>query len=183
MIPCITRCVLAAALVCATSVCAAGTLGIEGGYFTCDEPEGWEFIANDPDFGDDRTYLIGYAGPRAEDAPVVIYIEFYGAGNGDFDGYEDFVQRNTTDVLGETTAVAEKTKLGEMDALTFGYERKEYLHPHSKDDTFVIMKKRYYVILAKDREGFFVLDYSAPKSVFDRYLPDFERVVNSFKLA
>ncbi|MBF0253102.1 MAG: hypothetical protein HQL29_04725, partial [Candidatus Omnitrophica bacterium] len=80
-------------------------LGIVVGYFVCPTPEGWDRTDNDPYYGDERTYLISFNGPSADGVSVLIYIEFYGEGNEDFDGYEDFVNRNTTNVFDEILAV------------------------------------------------------------------------------
>ncbi|MBU1083759.1 MAG: hypothetical protein ABIG55_05005 [Candidatus Omnitrophota bacterium] len=160
----------------------AEKLGIEGGYFVCPTPEGWSRVDNDPDYGDERTYLISFNGPAAEEVPVLIYISYYGDGNDDFDGYEDFVNRNTTDIFDEVIAVAEKAELNGKDALTFEHERKQYLHPGSKDDTWVMVKTKFYVLLGKDRKGFFVLEYSAPSSAYEEYLLIFQGIADTFKI-
>lgn len=157
-------------------------LGIEGGYFVCESPEGWSRMDNDPDYGDERTYLIVFNGSSYEGVEMSIYISFYGDGNEDFDGHEDFVYRNTTDIFGEVTAVPEKVEIKGKSALTFGYERKQYLHINSTNDEWMMIRKKFYVLLAKDGKGFFVLEYYAPSSVYEEGLPVFQRVVDSFEM-
>jgi len=162
---------------------AAEKLGIGGGYFTCVTPEGWQRVDNDPDHGDKKIYMIEFNGPRIEGAPIMILVSYYGAGNRDFNDYKDFVVRNTTNVMDEVLAVAEKTAVNGYDALTFEREEKTFLHPKSKDDTAVMIKEKFYVILGRDRKGFFVLNYYAPTSVYADNLPVFEKVAGSFKVS
>lgn len=163
---------------------APGTekLGIEGGYFTCFIPGDWQREDNDPYYGDDKTYMMELSGPRTDNAPVLIYLSFFGPGNGDFDGHEDFVSRNTVDILGEVMAVPEETNLGGARAIVFERERSRFLFPNLKDDTKVLIKEKIYVIPAADGEGFFVLEYSAPESVYEEFLSVFQKIADSFRM-
>ncbi len=46
----------------------------------------------------------------------------------------------------------------------------------------LLIREKFYVLLAKDRVGFFVLHYTAPSSVFAEHLPVFEKLASSFEL-
>ena len=157
-------------------------LGIAGGAFTCALPADWSRQDDERKPGD-QTYELLLLGPRAENAPVMIFVSFFGAGNNEFKDYADFVTRNTTDLWSDQPkAEARKITLHGRNALTFEFEQRTFLHPESKSDESVVIREKFYVLLAKDRVGFFVLHYSAPKSVFAEHLPVFERVANSFAL-
>ena len=157
-------------------------LGIAGGYFTCALPADWR-RQDDALKPGDKTYQLLLLGPRAENAPVMIFVSFFGAGNDDFKDYADFVTRNTTDLWSDKSkAEARKITLNGRNALTFEVEEKTFLHPESKSDESVMIRERFYVLLARDRAGFFVLHYSAPSSVFAEHLPVFERIANSFEI-
>ncbi len=166
----------------AAPAAAPQRLGIAGGQFTCALPADWtrEDDALKPG---DKTYQLLLLGPRAENAPVMITVSFFGPGNDDFKDYADFVTRNTTDLWSDKpVAEARKITLNGRNALWFEREAKTFLHPESKSDESVMIREKYYVLLAKDRVGFFVLHYSAPSSVFAEHLAVFEKVASSFEL-
>jgi hypothetical protein len=157
-------------------------LGIAGGYFSCTLPANWT-RQDDPLKPGDKTYQLTLLGPRAENAPVMIVVSFFGPGNDDFKDYTDFVTRNTTDLWSDKPkAEARKTEINGIKALGFEREAKSFLHPESKSDESVMIKEKFYVLLARDRVGFFVLNYSAPSSVFAEHLPVFEKIAGSFEL-
>ncbi len=157
-------------------------LGIAGGYFTCALPAGWSRQDDELKPGD-TTYQLLLIGRRAENAPVLIFLSFFGPGNDDFKDSADFVTRNTTDFWEDKPKTeARKTTLNGRNALWWEWEEKTFLHPESKSDESVMIKEKFYVLLAKDRVGFFVLHYSAPSSVFAEHLPVFEKVAGSFEL-
>ncbi len=157
-------------------------LGIAGGDFTCALPANWT-RQDDPLKPGDKTYQLLLLGPRAEDAPVMIFVSFFGPGNDDFKDYADFVTRNTADSWEDKSiAEARKTEINGIKALWFEREAKTFLHPESKSDASVMIKEKFYVLLAKDRVGFFVLHYSAPSSVFADHLAVFEKIASSFEL-
>jgi hypothetical protein len=156
-------------------------LGIAGGYFSIVVPANWSF--NDDDGSDPKSYMITLAGPKAENAPVMISIEYYAKGNDDFNDYVDFVKRNTWDSLtGKPLAEAQKITINGNKVLWFEVTKKTFLDPESKSDASVILKEKFYMLLDKDRQGFFVLHYSAPEEVYVQNLPAFENVAGTFKL-
>jgi hypothetical protein len=156
-------------------------LGIAGGYFSIVLPANWSF--NDDDGSDPKSYMITLVGPRAENASVMISIEYYAKGNDDFNDYVDFVKRNTWDSWGnKPLAAAQKITINGNKALWFEVTEKTFLNPESKSDASVILKEKFYVLLAKDRKGFFVLHYSAPEDGYIQNLPIFENVAGTFTL-
>ncbi len=165
-----------------TAAAAPQRMGIAGGAFTCVLPADWSRQDDERKPGD-KTYQLLLLGPRAEHAPVMIFVSFFGAGNDDFKDYADFVTRNTADFFSDKPkAEARKITLNGRNALTFEFEEKTFLHPESKSDESVMIREKFYVLLAKDRAGFFVLHYSAPSSVFAGHLPVFEQIAKSFEI-
>ena len=153
--------------------------------FTCTPPAGWEAKrdrGNEARTGIQKLELLG---PGAERAPVIIYASFYGAASTAFAGYEDFIERNSKNILGETESDTEKfspvaqTELAGKKAFVFDSEIKEYPHPESKSEESVMVKEKFYVAPAQG--GFFVLHYYAPASAFGKYLPVFRKFAASCK--
>jgi hypothetical protein len=157
-------------------------MGIEGGYFSCSFPADWARNDDEQRKGD-GTYQVLLIGPRVEDVPVMIFVSYFGPENNYFLDYVDFVQRNTWDYWeDEVISEAREIMLNGNKALWFERERKTYLHPESKSSASVMIKEKFYVLLSRDSKGFFVINYSAPSSVYAEYLPVFEKVAYSFKL-
>ncbi len=154
--------------------------------FICTPPAGWESKRDREQEARTRIQNLELLGPGADKAPVIIYASFYGAANTAFAGYEDFIERNSKNILGETESDTEKfspvtkTTLAGKKAFVFESEIKEYLHPESKSEESVIIKEKFYVAPAKG--GFFVLHYYAPSSAFNKHLPVFKKFVASCKI-
>lgn len=156
-----------------------------GGYFSCEIPvQEWSLKA-DPEFDAEyNEYGLELLGPRAEKAPVIIYVTYY-APESDFAGHEDFIERNTRNVAGErktktdTFGQAQPMEKDGLKVFFFDRERLIHLYPTTKSDESVMIKEKLYVVPAKS--GFYVLHYSAPSSVYEQHLPAFERVFSTFK--
>ena len=153
--------------------------------FSCAPPAGWEARRDRENEVKTRIQKLELLGPRAEKAPVIIYASFYGAANTSFAGCEDFIERNSKNILGETESDTEKfspvakTTLAGKKAFVFDSEIKEYLRPESKSEESVIIKEKFYVAPAQG--GFFVLHYYAPASAFNKHLPVFRKFAASCK--
>ena len=153
--------------------------------FTCEIPGGWEVKRDKEKEVKAKIRKLELLGPRAENAPVLIYAAHYRKGSAAFTDYKDFIDRNSKNILGETESETEKfslvkeTSLAGKKAFEFDSEIKEYLHPESKSDESVVIKEKFYVIPGGD--GFFVLHYYAPASAFDKHLPVFNKLVSTFK--
>ncbi len=153
--------------------------------FTCEIPGTWELKRDTKKEMTTKIRKLELSGPRAENAPVIIYAAQYRKGNTTFSDHKDFIARNSKNILGETESDTEKfspvkeTSLAGKQAFEFDSEIKEYLHPESKSDASVMIKEKFYVIPAKD--GFFVLHYYSPASAFDKNLPVFNKLVATFK--
>lgn len=155
------------------------------GRFTCQVPAGWEASRDQASEEKNKIYELQLLGPRAEKAPVMIYAAYYAKDNKEFKTYSEFTARNAKDAIGRTETPTRKyspvkeTVLNGMKALTFERTVKEFLHPESDSEESVRVKETFYVLPAK--EGFFVLHYYAPVSVYDKHLPVFKKLIATFK--
>jgi hypothetical protein len=155
--------------------------GITGGLFSTELPVDWD--CHNDDGSDPKSYMLKLTNYKSESGSSIIYIEFYADGNDDFNDYADFVRRNTTDIwTNKPIAEAKKIVINGNNALWFVRTKKTFLHPESKSDESIVLKEKFYVLLAKDLKGFFVLTYSSPEAAYEKYLPVFEKVANTFHL-
>ncbi len=158
---------------------------MDNNYFSCSVPVSWS-LERDKDKDEEyKIYEIELLSPKAEKAPVSIFVSYYAKDNEDFNGPDDFIHRNSRNVAGETKTArelfepAKKITLGGRKGVILSRERMVFLHPESKSDDSVQLKEKLYVLPAK--EGFYVLNFSAPKTAFIENLPVFEKVAKSFK--
>lgn len=158
---------------------------MDNGYFSCSVPADWS-LERDKDKDEEyKIYEVQLLSPKAEKAPTSVFISYYAKDNEDFNGYEDFVRRNSRNVAGETKnsreifEPAKEMKLSGRKALLLARERVVSLHPKSKSDETVQLKEKLYVLPAQD--GFYVLHFSAQKTAFMANLPVFEKIAKSFK--
>ena len=159
------------------------TFIMDHGYFSCDIPADWEF---ERDAEEDEEYRIFEFYVQAPAPLTNINVRYLLADNEDFAGAEDFLERNSKNVLGETKNAresygpVEKIALAGRPAFRLRRDRMVYLHPESKDDASASLKELLYVVPAADG-SFYVLHYTAEASVYETYMPVFERVAASFK--
>ena len=158
---------------------------MDNNYFSCSVPAAWT-LERDRDKDEEyKIYEIQLLAPKADKAPVSIFVSYYAKDNEDFNDFQSFIKRNSKNVLGETKNVREnyspmkKIKVAGHNGFELSNEIMEYLHPESKSDESVQMKEKMYVLPAKD--GFYVLKFSAPKTAFAANLPVFEKIARSFK--
>lgn len=158
---------------------------MDRGYFSCLIPAGWTLEREkerDAAYGIFEIQLIA---PGPQKAPVSVFVSYYSKHNDDFDGHADFIDRNSTNALGETRSDTEnyepvkKIKLGARKGFELAREKTAFLHPESKSDESVQLKEKTYVLPA--RQGFYVLHFSAPSGTFAENLPVFEKIAGSFK--
>jgi hypothetical protein len=158
---------------------------MDNNYFTCNIPDGWRLEREKDRDEEYKIYEIELIAPRAEKAPTAIYVSYYAKDNADFDGYGDFIERNSQNVLGETKNDREsyepvkKTPLNGRKASVLSRTKTTFLHPESKSGESVKLKEKLYILPAKD--GFYVLHFSAAETAFQRNLKIFEQVAKSFK--
>ena len=154
------------------------------GYFSCEVPQKWQLSHDADKEQKSGVFQIELTGPHSEKVPVTAYVSYFSKTNKYFKDYKDYVNSNSTDDLGiapktDKYGPVKTTALGKRRAFEFEREKKEYLHPESKSDDSVMLREKFYVLPAKD--GFFVFHFSAPKAVFSKHLPVFERVARTFK--
>ena len=185
-----------AAAACAGSVKAAPkaraaaapqfkAFAMDNNYFTCSVPADWS-LERDKDKDEQyKIYEIQLLAPKSGKAPTAVFVSYYAKDSEDFDGYQDYIDRNSTNVLGETKSEREnyepvkKITLGKRQGFELSNETMEFLHPESKSDESVQLKEKMYVLPAA--EGFYVLKFSAAKAEFLESLPVFEKIAKSFK--
>jgi len=156
-------------------------MGVEGGYFSCELPGDWKMETTDkPAWKVSHLTLLG---PRAESSVVMISIFYFGDDNGYGDTREDFIERNTWDPWEEkAVATAQKIDLHGISASVFEKEFESSTDVESPYAARVLMKDKHYVFPSRDGKGFFVLHYTAPKSVYGQHLPIFEKIANTFTI-
>ena len=158
---------------------------MDNDHFSCSVPADWSLEREKEKDEEYKIYEIQLLAPVSGKAPTSIFVSYYARDNEDFAGYEDFIERNSKNVAGETKTEREtfepvkKTLLGKRAGFELSRERLVYLHPESKSDESVKLKEKLYVLPAK--EGFFVLHFSAPEAAFLKNLKVFEQVAASFK--
>jgi hypothetical protein len=151
------------------------------GYFSCEVPKKWQ-LEKKADQERMGVYKIELIAPNVEKIPVTLYVSYFSKGNKYFKDYKDYVDSNSQDDMAAATdkySPVTTKALNKRKAFEFDREEKQYLHPESKSDESVMLKEKFYVLPAKD--GFFVMHFSAPKAVFSKHLPVFERVARTFK--
>lgn len=177
----------------AAAACAGAQAGrlaykafsMDNNYFSCQVPEAWSQERDAEKDAEYKIYEVQLIAPKAAKAPTSIFISYFAKDNEDFNGYEDFIRRNSKNVAGETKTAREtyeKPKniiLGGRKAVLLARDRMVYLHPESKSDESVRLKEKLYVVPAK--EGFYVLHFSAEAAAFAGNLAVFEKVAKSFK--
>ena len=158
---------------------------MDNNYFSCSVPANWSQERDKDKDEEYKIYEIQLLAPKSEKAPTAIFVSYYAKDNEDFNGHEDFISRNSKNVLGETKSTREtyeplkKITIAGHKGFELSNEVMEYLHPQSKSDESVQMKEKMYVLPAK--EGFYVLKFSAQKTAFIANLPIFEKIAKSFK--
>lgn len=158
---------------------------MDNGYFSCSVPATWMLERDKEKDEQYRIYEIQLLAPKSEKAPTSVFVSYYAKDNGDFSNYQNFISRNSKNVLGETKSTREtyeplkKITIAGRKGFELSNEVLEYLHPQSKSDESVQMKEKMYVLPAKD--GFYVLKFSAQKAAFMENLPIFEKIARSFK--
>ena len=184
-------------LLCSTA-CAAGTkasakakapqyaaYSLPGGHFSCEVPSGWEQRREADRDAEYKIYELELIAPKSGKLPTVIFLSYYAKDNSDFKNYQNFLDRNSKNLFGETKNARElyepvkETEVAGRKAYLLAREKLTYLHPQSKSEESAALKERLYVFPAK--EGFYVVRYSAEKPLFAQYLKVFEKVAASFK--
>jgi len=161
------------------------TYTMDNNYFSCGAPEGWSMVREKDRDEKYEIYEIEFLAPRSAKSPATIRVSYYSKDNPDFSGYEDFIESNSQNILGETKSEREnydpvkKIKLNGRKAFELSRTKMTYLHPESKSEESEQRKDKIYVLPAK--AGFYVLKFSAPTAAFVENLPVFEKTAKSFK--
>ncbi|HCC47401.1 MAG TPA: hypothetical protein DEQ38_04700 [Elusimicrobia bacterium] len=158
---------------------------MENNYFSCSVPAAWSMERDQEKDEEYKIYEIQLLAPVSGKAPTSVFVSYYAKDNADFNGYQDYVNSNSKNVLGETKSARENYEpvkditLAGRKALLLSRERMVFLHPTTKSDESVQLKEKLYVLPAK--AGFYVLHFSAPKDSFLANLGTFEKIAKSFK--
>jgi len=150
------------------------------GFFCCEVPaEGWELQF------DEELDSTGEYEMKLMNGPMLIDVIYYTPQQFSFTDHQDFIQRNTRNVLGETRNARETYGPAEpvedhgMKAFRIERRRQVYLHPESKSDESMDLKEKLYVVPSE--AGFFVLEFSGPAALYDEHLATFEKIFSTFK--
>jgi hypothetical protein len=159
----------------------------EGGYFKVSLPSTWG--KTDESFGlsaeEKKVYGVDILGPSSNDGIAsVIAVHYYAPGNLLYETMEGFINIHAQPALGVNL---DGRKYGPVrGAVVAGrpakvFERKvyEYIPPEALDPKKIAVYERYVVIPAQ--KGFYVLRYSAPEDIAEKYKPVFEKVISSFE--
>ena len=158
---------------------------MDNNYFSCSIPKDWNFSKTAKRKNKNGVYGLTLLGPRENNAPTLVYISFYLNNNIYFNGYSDFIESNSKDIFGDTKTKTdtygpvEKIKLNSRIVYRFEREIKEYTDPEGKSGRFIMLKEKLYVIPSK--KGFYILHFMSSSSTYSKYLPIFEKIVNSFR--
>jgi len=156
---------------------------IEGNYFKCELPDGWSI--NRDKFTDkaEKVYGMEAVGARTKQGvPVRITVDYYSRDNTLFKSPAEFIKRNTTPgpikIEGDRYSPVKAIKVANRRAKTFERGTSAFFPPKSPMAEEIAIKEKLVVLPAS--EGFYVLRYYAPTSVYEKYFPWFERVLESF---
>ncbi len=158
---------------------------MDKGYFLCDIPIDWDLRKTGVKKSEKGVYGLALLGPRTNDAPTMANITFYLKSNKYFNGHNDFIESNSKDLFGEKENETDKygpvEEIKLNDRLVYRFERviKEYLHPESKSEDFIMLKEKFYIMPAE--KGFYVLHFKSSASAYLKYLPVFEAITYSFR--
>lgn len=158
---------------------------MDNNYFSCSVPEAWSLEREAEKDEQYKIYEIQLMAPKSDKAPTSIFVSYYAKDNEDFNNYQDYIDRNSKNIAGETKSAREnyeplkKMKLSGREGFELSNEVMEYLHPESKSDESVQLKEKMYVLPSKS--GFYVLRFNAAKTAFLENLSVFEKVAKSFK--
>lgn len=157
---------------------------MEGDRFKCDFPKGWEIGRDRIADKVEKVYGAEAVGPRTkEGAPVKISVEYYSKENTLFKDSAGYLDRNAK----EGPLKIKENKYGPVtDVLVAGlkgkiFERETsiYLPPGNPMAARVAIKEKVAVLTAND--GFYVLRYYAPASLYLKHLPAYDRTLKSFQ--
>jgi hypothetical protein len=159
----------------------------EGGYFKVILPSGWAKI--EQTFGlsseEKKVYGIDVLGPRSEDGiHSKISVHYYAPGNLLHKTMEKFITTHAQPVLGvnldgEEYGRVKDDRVAGRDAKVFERKVYEYIPPHAVKPKKVGVYERFVVV--PSNEGFYVLRYTAPENIAEKYQAVFEKVISSFE--
>ncbi len=160
------------------------TAGFPEARFTCRVPARWKKIRSGELDSQERVRGIVLMGPqeRSGFAPT-ISVYYYEPGNPEFEDIEEYVDTHYNPairaIMGQDVEKPKALELAGLPARSFHRTSYERVPQHSMD-TRNLKKRETHIVLKYDK-GFFALTYSAPPGGYDKWLPVFERVVETFK--
>ena len=159
----------------------------EGGYFKVILPPGWGKI--EQTFGlsseEKKVYGIDVLGPSSEDGiGSKISVHYYAPGNLLHKTMEKFITTHAQPVLGvdldgREYGQVKDDRVAGRDAKVFERRVYEYIPPHAIKPKKVGVYERFVVM--PSNKGFYVLRYTAPEDIAEKYQGVFEKVISSFE--
>ena len=161
----------------------------EGGYFSVDVPSGWERESLPFGHTEAQKKIFGFnffAGGNADGIPKRISVHYYAPGNMLYRNADQFIRLHSRPVLpsaeeGESYGPVRDGRVGKYPAKLFDRTTIMLVPPRSIDQKRVPVAERFAVVPAK--EGFYVLQFSAPADVAAFCAADFDAVLSSFGMA
>jgi hypothetical protein len=159
----------------------------EGGYFKVALPSAWG--KSDESFGlsaeEKKVYGVDVLGPSSNDGiAAMIAVHYYAPGNLLYETMEGFINIHAQPALGVNLDGREYGRVRvEMVAGRSAkvFERKvyEYIPPDAFKPKKIAVYERFVVMPAN--KGFYVVRYSAPEDIAEKYKPVFKKVISSFE--
>lgn len=155
----------------------------DGNYFKCGIPDDWKRTDRPEDQSRKKIFGVELSGGSDKGSAVTIGARYFAAGNTLYKKAEDFTRVfSKADPLlprpGGKYGPVTPLKAGGLEGGQFEREFTEFIPLYSPNPTKVQVKEKYIVIPAG--EGFYVLSFHAPLTLYRKRLPVFEKVLQSF---
>lgn len=160
---------------------------VSNGWFTYSMPEKWSANTNASEDEEYKVYEAKmFPGSKSSKFPSYIYVSYFAEDNEDIATWQEFVRVNSQNILipdkkskwENYEPVKEATVAGRK-AYIVARNCRHFLHPNSKDDSYVMKKEKMYVFPAS--KGYYVVRYASDADYFNEHLKAFENIAASFK--
>lgn len=160
---------------------------VSNGWFSYEMPSSWNANTNPEEDEEYKVYEAKMFPPKSgQKMSSYIYVSYFAEDNEDIPTYEQFINVNSQNILRKGKQVewekyepVTETKIAGRKAYVVARNCRHFLHPNSKDDSYVMKKEKMYVLPAS--KGYYVIRYAAEEPSFPNNLQAFEKIAASFK--